>query len=125
MTSRRASERKEAEEKIVEWLKSHRFRWWRIPDVANAVNLPVPMATVVLADLAQHDTGVIRDTRKRKRNSKEYPVYQMRSFHAPENAPAWLCPLPPQLSPEQIKGIRTVLGFTGNMDIKKRLKESE
>jgi hypothetical protein len=123
LTARRELARQAAEAKITVWLTKHAGRVWRIPDVANAVNLPVPAVNNALR--VMHCKGIVeRDERKKRRNGKVYPVYQIKSYCAPDSGPSWLCPRLPTLSPDQIKGIRTVLGFTGSIEIKAALKES-
>lgn len=131
MTARRELARQAAENRITTWLEKHPSRWWRIVDVANGTNLPVPAVNNTLRMLNSKGT-VLRDERKKRRNGKVFPVYQFRAytmpgadhFTDPESAPPpWLCPIAPNLTPEQIRGIRTVLGFTGNLEAKKALQQ--
>lgn len=112
-------------------MERHPGRFWRIPDVANATNLPVPAVNNALRTLKERGV-VVRDERRKRRNGKRIPLYQFVSysmpgaehFTGPESAPpSWLCPAPPALTPEQIRGIRTVLGFTGNAEAKKALQK--
>lgn len=136
MTSRRELARQEAERRINEWLSRHTGKWWRVPDIANATNLPVPAVNNALRHMVEIDGSVIRDTRRKRVNGKVFPVYQMKGFYLPDidayteaseihaAPPSWLCPVPPKLTPEQIKGIRTVLGFTGDLRAKKALEDA-
>jgi hypothetical protein len=129
MTSRREANRLEVEVTITAWMNKHAGRFFRIPDIASAVNLAVPAVNNALR--AMHESGAIeKETRRKRINSKKYPVYQMKLFTPPTSslfdhpgdAPSWMCPIPPSLTEDQIKGIRTVLGFTGDMRAKKFLQ---
>lgn len=131
MTARRELARQAVEAKIAAWMEKRPGRFWRIPDVANATNLPVPAVNNALRTLKERGV-VVRDERRKRRNGKRIPLYQFVSysmpgaehFTGPESAPpSWLCPVPPDLTPEQIRGIRTVLGFTGNVEAKKALQK--
>ena len=133
MTSRREQSRLDTEEKVINWLRNHAGRFWRIPDIACSTNLPVPAVNNALRTLKERGV-VVRDERRKRRNGKRIPLYQFiaysmpgaEHFTGPESAPpSWLCPAPPSLTPEQIRGVRTVLGFTGNMDAKKAIQKQE
>jgi hypothetical protein len=132
MTARRELARQAVEAKITAWMEKHPGKFWRIPDVANATNLPVPAVNNALRTLKEMGV-VVRDERRKRRNGKRIPLYQFiaysmpgaEHFTGPDSAPpSWLCPAPPVLSPEQIKGVRTMLGFTGNIEAKKALKNT-
>lgn len=120
MTSRRVAARNSAEKRIIAWFEKHPGQWWRITDVAAGAGLKIPVVTSILIMLKERGV-LIREDLKWKRNGKPYPVYRIPTYAAPEAGPSWLCPIPPTLTPDQIKGIRTVLGFTGDIRAKRAL----
>lgn len=103
-------------------MKKHHGKWWRIPEIANAVDLSVPAVNNALY-IMQASECIERTTRRKRINGKEYPLYMMHNYEAPTLGPSWISPMPPSFTEDQIKGMRTVLGFTGNLKIKKVLKD--
>lgn len=133
MTASRERDRLDAEQRILAWLEKNPGRWWRIPDIAEGARLSIPATTCTMARFESMKV-VMREIRRKKRNGKRVPYYVFRLyglavpdvFTGPNSAPpAWLCPMPPTLTKEQIKGVRTVLGFTGDVEIVKRLRDED
>ncbi len=123
MASQREQKRLQVEVKITLWLQKHAGRYWRIPEIADACNLSNQAVNNALRGMSKRGS-VEKEDRVKKHNGKRYPVYTMLQFHAPTCGPSWMCPAPPMLTPDQIKGIRTVLGFTGDVRIKKHLESA-
>lgn len=124
MTSKRAVAQRAVEAKITEWMRKHAGKWWRIPDIAQGVGEAVPTVNNALRRMTEK-LEVERATRLKPRNSKKYPIFKMTIYtNMIDVSPSWLCPCPPNLTPEQIKGVRTVLGFTGDLRAKEVLKNN-
>lgn len=118
MTARREIDRLKVEAKISAWMTKHHGTFWRVPDIANAVNESVPAVNTCLRGM--HERGAIDMERRRKRrNGKKIPYYKMVNYSTLEAHPHWLAPTAPVFTPEQLKGARTVLGFTGDLETKK------
>ena len=105
------------EQAITAWFErqrdNHSGEWMRIPHIAYGINQSVQAVNVALIEM--HKKGLIdKDARKKRRNAKVYPVYKMTFFTMPDG-PHWFTPQAPKITKEQIRGITTVLGFTGDM----------
>lgn len=118
MTARRERDRLKVELTVSTWLHKHPGRYWRITEIADACQLPNAAVNNALRGMYLRG-AVDREERKKRINGKKYPVYQIAIYRAPAEAPDWLCPRLPDFSQEQIKGLHTVLGFTGNQHVKK------
>ena len=122
MVTRRQREAKEVVILVTEWMVNHPCEWHRINSVAENLGLAIPKVNNALRYLS--DMGVIwRDPDNRKpKNGKKYPTYWYSKVAIPECRPSWMLPAAPVFTDAQIKGVRTVLGFTGSREIKDSLK---
>lgn len=121
MASRRELEQQAARDSVMAWLRKHPGKFYRIPDIAQGANISNSAANMALHTLTERGELHVEERRKRN-NGKRYPVYRFSAFGVPDG-PSWLCPQAPTFTPDQIKGLRTVLGFTGNMEIKQALSD--
>ena len=122
MTTIRQRKAQAATNTVTAYMKAHSGAFLRITDVCAGTGLPVPAVNNALRQL--YNMGVVVSEMRRKRgNGKRYPVYLYYNRQVPAGLPAWMSPPVPRFSDEQIKGARTVLGFTGNLGIKAALNK--
>ena len=108
---------------VTEYLQEHSGEFHRITDVAEATGLPIPAVNNALRRMYLHGQ-VVCEMRRKKVNGKRYPVYLYYHRALASGMPSWLMPEAPKFTPEQIKGARLVLGFTGNLGLKEALKRA-
>lgn len=123
MATVRQKKARQASVIVTEYLQEHPGEFHRITEVAEATGLPIPTVNNALRRMYLHGQ-VVCEMRRKKVNGKRYPVYLYYHRTLAAGLPAWLMPPPPKFTPEQIKGARTVLGFTGNLGLKEALKQA-
>ena len=105
---------------VTQFMKDHPGVFHRISDVCQKTGLDVPKVNSALRRL--YATGVVvSEMRSKKSNGKRYPVYLYYNFQMPTGMPHWLSLPVPVFGKDQVKHMRTVLGFTGSLGLKDAL----
>lgn len=124
MSTMRQRKAQQAIREVTGYMQQHSGEFKRIPDVCDGTGLPVPAVNNALRSL--YNAGVVVSEMRRKAlNGKPYPVYLYYNRQMPTGLPHWLSPPVPDFTQEQLREVRTILGFTGNMEIKKAIEESQ
>lgn len=123
MTTKRQIEAQKTIREVTAYIKSHPGVFHRITDICNSTGLAVPKVNNALRRM--YDQGlVVSEMRRKKSNGKRYPVYLYYSHATTSDYPSWLYPQVPKFAKSQLRELRTVLGFTGNLGLKAALEKS-
>ena len=124
MTTRRQRESMQVLQAVTQFMKDNPSIFHRITDVCQKTGLAVPKVNNALRRL--YNMGaVVSEMRRKKINGKPYPVYLYYDFQIPTGMPHWLSPPVPVFGKDQVKHMRTVLGFTGNLGLKDAINKSK